>query len=179
LVSDQKTHFINKAIEIFTNNFLLRHTTSTTYYPHSNGQVESTHKIIGSLLTKLVNENQTDWDEHLHMVLYAYWTSFKVTTGHTLFQLVYGLYPLMPTKYMLPTNNSHPNQDFSPTHILTNHMAKLEHLDENHQEATNRTDTRQWNTTLQAQQNHEIKTLGDIILWFPMGRKEHTGKLKK
>ncbi len=36
-----------------------------------------------------------------------------------MFQLVYGLYPLMPTKYLLPTNNSYPNQDFFPSHILT------------------------------------------------------------
>ncbi len=37
-------------------------------------------------------------------------------------------------------------------------MAELEHLDENHQEATNRTSTRQWNITLWAQQYHKIKT---------------------
>jgi hypothetical protein len=64
----------------------------------------------------------------------------------------------MPTKYLLPTNNSHLNQDFSCNHILTNDMAELEHLDENHQEATNRTSTRQWNITLWAQQYHKIKT---------------------
>jgi hypothetical protein len=43
-----------------------------------------------------------DWDEHLHMVLYAYQMTFKVTTGHTWFQHVYGLCLWMPTKYMLP-----------------------------------------------------------------------------
>jgi hypothetical protein len=34
-------------------------------------------------------------------------------------------------------SNSHPNQKFSPTYILTSHMVELEHLDETHQEATN------------------------------------------
>jgi hypothetical protein len=79
--------------------------TSTIYYPQGNGQVKSMNKIIGSLLTKLVNENRTNWDEHLHTVLYVYHTTFKVTAIHTSFQLVYGLYPLIPTKDMLPTNN--------------------------------------------------------------------------
>jgi hypothetical protein len=37
LVSDQGTHFINKAIEILTNHFLLQHMTSTIYYTQSNG----------------------------------------------------------------------------------------------------------------------------------------------
>jgi hypothetical protein len=44
-------------------------------------------------------------------------------------------------------------------------MAKLEHLDENHQEAIDRMSRRQWNTTLWAQQNCKIKTfsMGDIV----------------
>jgi hypothetical protein len=78
LVIDQWTHFINNAIEILTHHFLLWHTILTTYYLQSNGQVESTNKIISLLLTKLVNVNHTNWDEDLHKVLYAYHTTFKV-----------------------------------------------------------------------------------------------------
>jgi hypothetical protein len=65
-------------------------------------------------------------------------------------------------------NNSHPNRDFSLTHILTNCMAKLEHLDETRQEVANRIGIRQWNTTLWVQQNDKIKTftMGDTILGF-------------
>jgi len=53
---DQKIHFINDTIKHLTKQFLLKHVSSTTYYPQGNGQVESTNKIIGRLLTKLVNE---------------------------------------------------------------------------------------------------------------------------
>ncbi len=109
LVSDQGIHFISNAIEILTNHFLLNRTILTTYYLQGNGQVESTNKVIGLLLTKLVNENCTDQDEHLHTILYAYYTTFKVTIGHTPFQLVYGLYPMMPMENLLPTSNSHPD----------------------------------------------------------------------
>jgi hypothetical protein len=136
LVNDQGNHFINDNIKILTNHFLLWHTTLTTYYPQGNGQAKSTNKVIGLFFIKLVNENHMDWDEHLHMVLYAYRTTFKVTTGHTWFQHVYGLCPLMPTTYMLLMNNSNLNHNFSPTHILTGHMVKLEHLDEAYWDAT-------------------------------------------
>jgi len=119
LVNDQGTHFINNVIGILTMHFLLKYTTLTTYYPQSNRHVKSTNKVINLLLIKLVIENHIDWDEHLHTILYAYCTTFKVTIRHTLFQVVYGLYPLMPTKYLLHANNSYPNQDFFPTHILT------------------------------------------------------------
>jgi hypothetical protein len=59
---------------------------------------------IGTLITKLVNEKKIDWDEHLHIVLYAYQTTFnKMTTYHTPLQLVYGLHPLMLVEYLFPT----------------------------------------------------------------------------
>jgi transposase InsO family protein len=56
LVSDQSNHFFNEAIEYLVEHFLLQHRTSTTYYPQGNGQAKSTNKVIGHLLTKLVNE---------------------------------------------------------------------------------------------------------------------------
>ncbi len=72
LVNNQGTHFINDAIEIFTIHFLFWHTSFTTYYPQGNNQAKSTNKVIGLLLTKLVNEDCMDWDEHLHSVLIIY-----------------------------------------------------------------------------------------------------------
>ncbi len=70
LVSDQGIHFINEAIKVLTIHFLFRHINSTMYYPQGNGQVESANKVIGLLLIKLVNKNCTNWDEHLHLLLY-------------------------------------------------------------------------------------------------------------
>jgi hypothetical protein len=101
LVSDQGVHFINVAIEVLTTNFLMKHTSWTTYYFQGNDQVELTNKVIDILLTKLVNEKRSDWDNHLHTILYAYRTTFKVTIEHTSYELVYGLHPLMSMGYLL------------------------------------------------------------------------------
>ncbi len=43
---------------------MLKHVNSTNYYPHENGQVEYTNKLIGTLIIKLVNENKTDQEEN-------------------------------------------------------------------------------------------------------------------
>ncbi len=59
---------------------MLKHVNSTTCHPHGNGQVESTNKVIGRLLTKLVNEKKTNWDEQLSIILFSYKTSYKVAT---------------------------------------------------------------------------------------------------
>ncbi len=100
IVTNQGTHFINDAIRYLTNHFILKHTSSTIYYPQGNGQVEFTNKVFGTLLTKLVNENKNDWDEHLSTIIFSYQSAYKVGTSHIPFQLVYGLHPLLPTKYL-------------------------------------------------------------------------------
>lgn len=83
-------------------------------FPLGNGQAKSINKVVVLLLQRLVNHNQTNRDRQLPTVLCAYKTTFKIGTGHTLFQILYGIIPLMPTKYL----------------VLATRTADLEHLDE-------------------------------------------------
>ncbi len=101
MVIYQGVHFINDAIKYLIDHFLLKHVNFTTCYLQGNGQAKSTNKALGTLLTKLVSENRTDWDEHLSTMLFSYITAYKVIIGYTPYQLVYGLHPLMPTKYIV------------------------------------------------------------------------------
>jgi hypothetical protein len=78
-------------------------------------------------LTKLVNENRTDWDEHLSIVLFSYITAYKVAIGYTPYQLVYGLHPLMPTKYIVPIVGGN-ERDSIPMRVLTSRITELEKL---------------------------------------------------
>ncbi len=52
-------------------------------------------------MTKLVSDNRINWDEHLSILLFSYKIAYKITTWYTPYQLVYGLHPLMPTKYIV------------------------------------------------------------------------------
>jgi hypothetical protein len=110
-----------------TDHFFLKHTKSTIYYPQRNGQVEFTNKVFGSLLMKLVNDNHNDWDEHMSTFLFSYRYAFKVGIGHIPFQLAYGLYPLLPTKYLLPSKLGH---IYDPTLVIViiSHLLELEKL---------------------------------------------------
>jgi len=99
IVINHGVDFINDAINYLTDHFLLKHVSSTTYYPQGNGQVEFTNKVFGTLLTKLVSENKTNCDEHLSIVLLSYKIAYKVTTRYIPYQLVYGLHPLMLVEY--------------------------------------------------------------------------------
>ncbi len=79
------------------------------------------------MLTKLVSENRTYWDEHLSKVLFSYRITYKVMTGYTPYQLVYGLHPLMPTKYKMLVVGGN-ERDNTSVRVLTSRITKLEKL---------------------------------------------------
>jgi hypothetical protein len=67
---------------------------------------------------------------HMSTILFSYWTTYKVGTSHTPFQLVYELHPLLPTEYILPfkfNDDTYPQ----PIRVLTSWLFELEKLQEN------------------------------------------------
>ena len=78
LVIDQGTHFVNKVIFKLSHYYAVVHKRSTPYYPQANGLAESTNKTVQTILKKIVNENHTDWDQKLHIALWAYRTTYKM-----------------------------------------------------------------------------------------------------
>jgi len=66
IVANQGVHFINDDMKYLTDHFLLKHVSSATYYRQGNGHIEFINKVFGTLLTKLVSENRTYWDEQCY-----------------------------------------------------------------------------------------------------------------
>jgi hypothetical protein len=98
LVNDQGSHFINEIMEILTVEFMITHQfKSTLYYLQGNGQPKFTNKTLKLIITKLVNISLTDWNVMLLTALWAYRRTYKVTTRHILYELVYGTNPILPT----------------------------------------------------------------------------------
>ena len=67
------------------------------YRPQNNGAVEAVTKNIKRILRKMV-ETSRDWSEKLHFALWAYRTSFRTSTGATLYSLVYGMKAMLPVE---------------------------------------------------------------------------------
>ncbi len=80
-------------------------------------------------MTELVSENRTNWDEHLFTMLFSYKIAYKIVTGYTPYQLVYGLHPLMPTKYIVPVVSGN-ERDNILVKVLTIKITKLKKLQE-------------------------------------------------
>ncbi len=80
-------------------------------------------------MTKLVSENRTDWDEHMTTLLFSYKTTYNIATWYTPYQLVHGLHPLMPTKYIVPIVCGNERNN-TLVRVLTSRITKLEKLQE-------------------------------------------------
>ena len=99
LISDQGSHFLNKAIKVLTYQFKIDHRCSTTYHPQSNGEIEAFNKTLTRGLTKICNTDKDDWDEKIPAVLWAYKTTYKSSTDQTPFRLVFGQEAVVPLHF--------------------------------------------------------------------------------
>jgi hypothetical protein len=86
--------------------------------------------VLGTLLTKLVSENRTNWDEHLFIVLFSYKTTYKVATRYAPYQLMYGLHPLMAIEYIIQLLVEM-KETILQCKFLTSKIIKLEKLQKN------------------------------------------------
>ncbi|XP_071739902.1 uncharacterized protein [Rutidosis leptorrhynchoides] len=73
-------------------------------HPQANGLCEVTNREIVSGIKKPLNEKRTGWVDELSNVLWAHRTTFKKSTGKTLFSLVYGSEAMIPAKILVPTH---------------------------------------------------------------------------
>ena len=65
------------------------HRISSAYHPQTNELVERFNQTLERSLIKVVNANQTDWDQKLEGILFAYRTATHKSTKFSPFKLVY------------------------------------------------------------------------------------------
>ena len=82
LHSDQGRIFESELIKEICEILGINKTRTTPYHPQSDGMVERYNRTLATQLSTFVNENHSDWDEHLHTVLMAY-SSNGIQNGYT------------------------------------------------------------------------------------------------
>ena len=69
LHSDQGANFVSTVIQSLCSKLGIKRTQTTPYHPQGNGQVERFNRTLEAMLSKVVADNQKDWDEHLQGLL--------------------------------------------------------------------------------------------------------------
>ncbi|MCO5575487.1 hypothetical protein L7F22_029288 [Adiantum nelumboides] len=101
ILSDRGPGFRGDFIDAVLENLSIKYVHSTPYYPQCNGLVEKTNGVSCKIINKHIRDRPQDWDKHLTAALWAYRTSFKVSTQFTPYHLVYGQEALLPIEVEL------------------------------------------------------------------------------
>jgi hypothetical protein len=96
LLSDQGRDFLANIVKELCNYFKTKKIQTTPYHPQTNGLTERFNGTLCKMLATYTNNNQTNWDLFLPIVLFAYRTSVQTTTGESPFRLLYGRDPNLP-----------------------------------------------------------------------------------
>ncbi|KAL6335850.1 hypothetical protein AAG906_040573 [Vitis piasezkii] len=96
LIFDRGVHF-RADVDTLLQSYGIQHHRSSAYRLQTNGVVEVANKNIKRILRMMV-ETFLDWSEKLPFALWAYRTSFRTSTGATLYFLVYGMEAVLPVE---------------------------------------------------------------------------------
>jgi hypothetical protein len=103
IVTYEGTQFTSNLMKELTEKYGIKHRKSSPYHLQDNGQVESTNKVLESILTKTIQLHHRDWADRLPEALWAYRTTWRNTIGHTSYELVYRKQVLLPIEFQVRT----------------------------------------------------------------------------
>ena len=83
LLSDQGPEFGSELFLEMCQGMGIDKIRTSPYRPACNGMLERYHRILNSMLGKIVEENQRDGDTKVQFVIAAYIASVHDTTGYT------------------------------------------------------------------------------------------------
>jgi transposase InsO family protein len=71
IVTNQGTQFTSKLMRELMEKYGIKHCKSSPYHPQANGQLDSTNKVLETILTKIVQLHHRDWADRLREALWA------------------------------------------------------------------------------------------------------------
>lgn len=88
--SDQGTNFLSMLFKQVLISLSITHRMASAYHPESQGALERWHQTLKSMLRKYCLESDKDWDEGVHLVLFAARETVQESLGFSPAELLFG-----------------------------------------------------------------------------------------
>ena len=82
IFTDQGKAFTSEVVKQLCSQFGISQSTTTTYHPQGNGQVEQAHQTLGRMIGKLEDEYKGQWPRHLLKLTHSYNSTRSTVTGY-------------------------------------------------------------------------------------------------
>ena len=109
--SDQGRNFESTVFQEVCKLLRVNKTRTTPLHPQSDGMVERMNRTLEAQLAIFINENQTDWDEYVPLLLMAYRSAVHDTTKCTPAELMLGRNVRLPVDLLF----GHPEEEREPS----------------------------------------------------------------
>uniref|UniRef100_A0A2N9IVM6 Integrase catalytic domain-containing protein n=1 Tax=Fagus sylvatica TaxID=28930 RepID=A0A2N9IVM6_FAGSY len=175
---DNGTQFESRLFKGFCSDLGIKNFFSSLGYPQSNGQAETSNKIILNGIKRKLEEAKGKWVEELPSVLWTHRTKARKSTGETPFALTYGVEAVIPLEVGILTSRT---TDFAVQTNEDNLRKDLDLLEERRDLATVRLASYQQRIKREHDKNinHGVFRIGDLVLRKVMAntRRPNEGKL--
>ena len=88
--SDQGSNFMSGLMQQIMFQLGIKQFKSTAYHPESQGALERFHQTLKNMLRAYCTEYDKDWDEGVHLVLFAAREAVQESLGFSPFELLFG-----------------------------------------------------------------------------------------
>jgi hypothetical protein len=155
IISDRDTRFTSRFWQELHRMLDVKLALSTAYHPQTDGQTEVMNKTLKTMLRAFIDNKQSNWDQLLPSLEFAYNNAVNASTGYSPFFLNSGQHPRLPTALLGTTSSSVPTvQTFLTEQATTLTLA---------QDALQRAQDHQEEQANKRRKDHTYK-VGDQIL---------------
>ena len=106
VLSDNGREFTANAFTQYLKQLGIDHRRTTPARPQCNGKVERFNRTLKEILTKAINNQPTNWEDHIGDTLWAYRISINAATGYSPYYLLFGRQPRAPLTRLLKASTS-------------------------------------------------------------------------
>lgn len=123
--SDQGSNFMSGIFQQVMNELGIRQYKSSAYHPESQGALERWHQTLKNMMRIYCFETERDWDEGIHLLLFAARESVQESLGFSPFELVFGHTVRGPLKHLKEKFLSSENHSINLLQYVSDFRTKL------------------------------------------------------
>ena len=98
--SDQGSNFMSGVFQQVMHELGIKQYRSSAYHPESQGALERFHQTLKNMIRSYCFDTEKDWDEGIHLLLFAVRESVQESLGFSPFELVFGHTVRRPLKLL-------------------------------------------------------------------------------